>query len=139
MLRARPRTVDAKSKPSSVPEKVPCARACRKNSPANAGDAAARRRRPPRPFHVIWKLTVAGVSPAGAARSSTTATARASTVTTLPRGVVSAPSGRRTVHTRPAGVIPPVKSCTREPEPGSKRSIQTKANVPCRWIPSAET
>ena len=96
----------------------------------------ARRRRPPPPLHVIWKLTLAGVSLAGSARSSTTATSRASTVTRLPRGAtVTASSGRRTVQTRPAGVIPPVKSCAPEPEPGSDRSIQTKANVPRRCTP----
>ena len=131
MLRAGFRESEANAKPSSDAAKVPRARARRKNWPAKAGVLAARRRRPPPPFHVSWKLTIAFVVPAGNGRWSTTATSRASTVTTLPLAlVVTASSGRRTVQTSPAGVMRPVKSWMREPGPGSKRSIHTNPNVP---------
>src|SRR5262249_54576686 len=56
----------------------------------------------------------------------------------LPRRViVTASSGSGTVQTTPDCAIPPVKSCTREPEPGSNRSIQTNAKVPRCSEPSA--
>src|SRR6059036_2931808 len=62
VLRARFDASEAKAKPSSDPEKVPRARAWRKKRPVKAGASAARRRRPRRPFQVIWKATVAGTA-----------------------------------------------------------------------------
>jgi hypothetical protein len=40
------------------------------------------------------------------------------------------------VQKRPEGRMPPLKSCSCDPEPGSKRSIQTKPNEPCCVTPS---
>ena len=45
----------------------------------------------------------------------------------------SAFSGSWTAQNRPDGWTPPRKSCSCEPEPGSKRSTQTKTNSPLSW------
>jgi hypothetical protein len=68
------------------------------------------------------------------ARSSTSSTARRPL-----RLIHSASSGIGSVQNSPDARIPPLKSWTCEPEPGSKRSTHMKANVPKRRAPFAST
>jgi hypothetical protein len=107
--------------------------------PRNAAGSVAgtarplpRRSRLPVASHRILKLTEAGtVSGPPNWKLSSTHTSRASRVARRPSSLtLKASPGSSTTQNRPEGKMPPLKSWTWEPEPGSKRSIHISRRVP---------
>ena len=134
-------------KPPSDPENDPVDRAVAKwprNAAGSVGgtvEPLPRRSRGPVASHRTLKLTLAemGVGPPNWKLSSTQ-TSLASRVARRPSWLtLKASPGNSTAQNRPEGRMPPLKSWTWEPEPGSNRSIHMKANRPCRRVPSVAT
>ena len=91
--------------------------------------------------HLTRRLTVAGITfcPPNVKVSMTGASSAWSLARRPSRLIRNASSSTSTVQKSPDGGMPPLKSWTCAPEPGSKRSTQMNANVPKRRVPSVAT
>jgi hypothetical protein len=127
--------VAVKENPSSEPENLPVAVAGWTSPTKFVGsvgseDCGWKCSTGPEAVQVMCMLTVAGTPPGAKNWKSSSTDACSTWSSAVWPSISSASSGTCTIQNKPDGWIPPLKSCTCNPELGSKRSIQIKTNVP---------